>query len=88
MGRKGHHMAQVLFIDAERTGYTPSQVGETTTVGDLARTFYTLAEYHGDDMPVYLRHDNGYTYGGITGWVINVEDCDDVEEWDEDEEEE
>ena len=80
-------MAQVLFIDAERTGYTPAQVGETTTVGDLARTFYTLAEEHGYDMPVYLRHDNGYTYGGITGWVINVEECDDVEEWDDDDEE-
>lgn len=81
-------MAQVLFIDAERTGYTPSQVRETTTVGDLARTFTKLAEDYGRDMPVYLRHDNGYTYGGITGWVINVEDCDDVEEWDEDDEEE
>lgn len=81
-------MANVVFIDAERTGYTPSQVDETTTVRELERTFRSLANEYGDDMPVYLRHDNGYTYGGITGWVIEVEDCDDVDEWDEDDDEE
>ena len=81
-------MAQVLFIDAEREGYTPAQVSETTTVGELASTFSRLAEYHGYDMPVYLRHDNGYTYGGVNGWVINVEECDDVDEWEDEEEDE
>jgi len=23
-------------------------------------------EQYDDDMPIYLRHDKGYTYGGIT----------------------
>lgn len=76
---------QVLFIDAERTGYTPSQVYSTSTVGELARTFSRLSDEYGCDMPVYLRHDGGYTYGGINGMAINVEDCDDLDDEDEEE---
>ena len=75
-------MAQVLFIDAKREGYTPSQVYETCTVGDLADRLSRIASNYGDDTQVYLRHDNGYTYGGLTDWSFNVD------EWDEDDEEE
>lgn len=67
-------MKEILFINAERTGYAPEQVRETMTVGELAEVFTNLAEHHGEDMEVYLRHDGGYTYGGITAWEMNVED--------------
>ena len=65
---------QVVFIDAERTGYEPNQVYETMTVGELAEVFTKIAKYEGEDTKVYLRHDNGYTFGGITNEHINVED--------------
>jgi hypothetical protein len=51
-----------LLIDAERTGYAPSQVLETMTVGDLISWLSQFDE----DRRVFLRHDGGYTYGGIT----------------------
>ena len=49
-----------LFIEGRRDGYTPEQC-ETITVGKLIEI---LQEYDGD-MEVYLRNDNGYTYGSI-----------------------
>ena len=64
----------VLFIDAERTGYEPSQVYETLTVGELAETFAAIADQRGEDVKVYLRHDGGYTYGGITEMCFEVEE--------------
>ena len=50
-----------LFIETNRTGYGPDQCGRTMTVGELIR----LLEEFDDDTPVYLRNDNGYTYGHI-----------------------
>ena len=67
-------MVKVLFIDAERSGYEPRQVYETMTVGQLAESLANIARIYGDDMEVYLRHDGGYTYGGIT------EECFEIEE--------
>lgn len=52
----------VLFINGKRNGYDFKQCGETLTVGDLIGI---LQEYD-KDMLVYLRNDNGYTYGSIT----------------------
>lgn len=64
-----------LFINANRTGYAPDQIRSTMTVAELIAA---LEEFP-DDAPVYLKHDNGYTYGGI--------DWRDLEEdWSEDEE--
>lgn len=70
---------RVLFIDAERAGYEPSQVKETMTVGELAETFAHIARTCGEDMEVYLRHDGGYTYGGITSWFLEVEEIEEDE---------
>ena len=64
----------VMFIDAERSGYEPSQVYETMTVGELAEALEHIARIHGDDMKVYLRHDGGYTYGGITEYCFEIEE--------------
>lgn len=65
-----------LFLDAHREGYTPSQVFSTMTVGQLIAL---LGDYD-EDTPVYLRHDNGYTYGGITEDCFNVRDLEKEEE--------
>lgn len=73
-------MAKYVFIDTERTGYEPCQVGQTMTVGELAETFALIADREGDDMKVYLRNDDGYTYGGITEYDVNVTE---IEEWED-----
>ena len=63
-----------LFINANRTGYSPNQIRSTMTVAELIAALEEFPE----DAPVYLKHDNGYTYGGI--------DWRDLEEdWSEDE---
>ena len=50
-----------IFIEGRRDGYTPSQCYETLTVRELIEEL----EQYDDDMPVYLKNDNGYTYGSI-----------------------
>lgn len=53
---------EAVFINGNRTCYHPSQADAyTCTVGELREC---LAEYD-DDVKVFLRHDNGYTYGTI-----------------------
>lgn len=51
-----------LFIEGKRNGYTPEQCGRTLTVGELIQILSDFDE----ETPVYLRNDNGYTYGSIT----------------------
>lgn len=55
-------MEQVLYINAEREGYGIDQVRRTMTVGELIEWLEPFDE----DTPVYLKHDGGYTYGGLT----------------------
>lgn len=50
-----------IFIEGRRDGYTPSQCYATFTIGELIEE---LSQYD-EDMLVYLRNDNGYTYGSI-----------------------
>jgi len=65
-----------IYINAERTGYSPEQIRNTMTVRELIEAL----EQFDEDAPVYLKHDGGYTYGGIT-WSDLEED------WSRDEEE-
>ena len=51
-----------LFINGKRNGYDTKQCGHTLTVAELIEI---LQEFDGDTK-VYLRNDNGYTYGSIT----------------------
>ena len=53
---------KAIFIEGRRDGYAPSQCFETLTVGELIE----VLEDYDDDMKVYLRNDNGYTYGSIS----------------------
>ncbi len=65
---------KALFIDGKRNGYSPDQCGKTLTVGELIE----LLQEFDEDRPVYLRNDNGYTYGSITDYDIN--NSEDIEE--------
>lgn len=51
----------VLILEANREGYGIDQLDETMTVSELMR----LLKNYDDDTPIYLSHDNGYTYGTI-----------------------
>lgn len=53
---------EALFIEGRRNGYDPEQCGRTMTVGELI----AYLEQFDEDTPVYLKNDNGYTYGSIT----------------------
>lgn len=59
-----------LFINGKKNGYDTNQCGKTLTVGELIEI---LQEYD-EDSPVYLRNDNGYTYGSITRSDIYTSD--------------
>lgn len=59
---------EALFINGKRNGYGPDQCGRTLTVGELIE----ILEGFDSDRPVFLRNDNGYTYGSITERDINT----------------
>lgn len=59
---------QIFFIEGKREGYSIDQVYETITAGELIEVLQQLDE----DTPIYLDNDNGYTYGGITDWSMDV----------------
>lgn len=65
-----------LFLEAHRQGYSPEQIDETMTVGELIEY---LSQYD-DEIPIYLTHDNRYTYGGITWDLFDMEEYDGNEE--------
>lgn len=68
-------MAKAIYIDGKRNGYSPEQCGRTLTVCELI----AILESFDDDTPVYIKNDNGYTYGSITERDID-EDFDDEDE--------
>lgn len=53
---------RTLIINVERSGYAPSQIENTMTVGELIRF---LQDYD-EDRKVYISHDGHYTFSGIT----------------------
>lgn len=58
---------KALYIDGARDGYSPDQC-RTCTIGDLICALEEYADAYGEDTEVFLRNDNGYTYGGIDPW--------------------
>ena len=64
-----------LYINANLTDYAPDQIRHTMTVGELSDA---LREFD-EDAKGYLRHDGGYTYGGIT-WTDFEESYEDDSE--------
>ena len=73
---------KALYIDGRRNGYAPWQCGETMTVRELI----DFLEQYDDDTPVYLKNDNGYTYGNIN-WDSFDENDTDYEDEEEDDDE-
>jgi hypothetical protein len=61
----------MLIVNASRNGYSPEQCGKTMTVGELILEL----ECFDSEVPIYLSHDNGYTYGSIT--VYDIEERED-----------
>lgn len=64
-------MKTALKIEVSRTDYSPEQVmnnRRTMTVGELLRV---LQDFDEDDL-IIISHDNGYTYGGIRDYDIDL----------------
>ena len=50
-----------LFIEGRSDGYAPKQCGDTLKVGE----FIKILSQYDEDTEIYLKNDNGYTYGSI-----------------------
>ena len=72
---------RAVFIDGKRSGYTPEQCGQTATVNNLIERLEEIRDWNnGGDLPVYLYNDNGYTYGEINAYTINIGNYEDGED--------
>ena len=69
-------MKNVIYITAMREGYAIDQIHRTMTVRELIDC---LSEFP-EDAQIYLSHDRGYTYGGITAQRIYTPEEDFEEE--------
>lgn len=72
---KWEEMKMKLYLDGRRNGYSPKQCGRTMTVGELINWL----EQFDEDAEVFIRNDNGYTYGNINEQSFE-EDYDDDDE--------
>ena len=61
-----------LFITGTRSGYAPEQCDTTFTINELIENLEYIKEICGGDLPVYLYNDNGYTYGHINEFTMQV----------------
>lgn len=66
-------MKEILLLNAMREGYAVNQVHETMTAGELIG----FLEQFDEGTPIYLSHDDGYTYGGITETRFEEAELDD-----------
>ena len=66
----------VVTLNTNRSGYAPSQISRTMTVKEL---IWKLEGYP-EDMPVMFSNDNGYTYGEITEYDIDIYEEDEDED--------
>ncbi len=60
-----------IKIETRRNGYAPDQCGKSITVGELIE----LLSQYDEDTPVYTSHDDGYTYGNICNYDIDIATC-------------
>ncbi len=68
-------MKEVLYIETRRDGYSPDQCGKTITVGELIE----FLEHFDESTEIYLKNDNGYTYGRIREYTIEEGEIEDEE---------
>lgn len=76
-------MKDVVYIAGRRDGYSPDQCGRTMTVGELIAYLEDFPE----DAEVYLKNDNGYTYGRITTGSFEEDEIESEDEEDDEESE-
>lgn len=55
-------MKEIVFINTNRSGYSVDQIYSTLTVEELINH---LSEFD-PESKVYLRNDNGYTFGSVS----------------------
>ena len=67
---------QVIILNAKREGYSIDQVRGTMTVGQLI----AVLEQFDEELPIYLSHDEGYTYGSIRAQYFDDLTIDDEEQ--------
>ena len=66
-------MQKAIFIEGNRNGYAPDQCeGRTMTVGELIGLLEEMADAYGEDAKVFLRNDNGYTYGSVSDYDVQA----------------
>ena len=61
-----------IFIDGTRSGHTPEQCDRTYTIKEFIDYLENLEDLFGEDTPIYLYNDNGYTCGHINERTIDV----------------
>ena len=70
-------LANKIYIETTRSGYSPESCPKTVTLGELIEILQDLADDYGEEREVYLRNDAGYTYGHITkNSIVSSEDLD------------
>jgi len=67
---------KAITIQATREGYSVAQVGNTMSIADLIDVLHEMADAYGEDTPVVISNDNGYTYGPIRWESVDVEGAD------------
>lgn len=65
----------VLYIEGRRNGYDPDQCGKTMTVSEM---IWFLSQFDGD-LPIYLRNDNGYTFGNIDEYSFDERESNELD---------
>ena len=66
---------RVVYIEGRRNGYGPDQCGKTMTVRELI----DFLEMFDEEAKVYLKNDNGYTYGSVTESSFEEDSTEDEE---------
>lgn len=68
---------KAVTIQATREGYSVAQVvRDTMSVAYLIDVLQEMADAYGEDTPVVISNDNGYTYGPIRWESVDVEGAD------------
>lgn len=66
---------KAITIQATREGYSIAQVERgTMSVADLIDVLQEMACAYGEETPVVISNDNGYTYGPIRWDSVDVEE--------------
>ena len=68
-----------IYLEGRKNGYSAEQCGETFTVKELIEF---LKNNFDEDDKIYLKNDNGYTYGNIDYFSFSTEEDEDEEEID------